>query len=207
MSWVVCRFYQLLREMGIGIHYSGRFNPAASLPKLIAEVTTFSKNLGWETMLYGRDFPSPQFEDSYSDQIYGIAVIPPDCDPLFICFLSIGRLSSPLHLESFGYSDELIHREYLYLLSINTLQAGVAVHVKLIEILKLISRYYLLDFEINDEGGYWESGDESLLAEAFYQRMQMIELSPRHHIAATWTSCESIRLYLNKVMTDLVHKQ
>lgn len=192
--------------MGIGIHYSGKINPEASLPSLIAEVEAMANEYAWESVVYSDSFPSTQFGDSYSDQIFGIAVIPPSCDPLFLCFLSNGRMSSPLHLESFGYSNELIHREYLYLLSVNTLDAGVEVHIKLIDMLKQVSKY-LVDFDVNDEGGYWESGDKALLSEAFYHRMQLVELMPSHKVVATWTSCESIRQYLNHVMTDLIHKQ
>jgi len=193
--------------MGIGIHYSGKIDPNASLPNLIGDVEAMTNDYGWEQIVYGEAFPSNRLDDSYSDKIYGVAVIPPDCDPLFLCFLSNGRMSSPLHLETFGYSDDLIHKEYLYMLSVNTLQAGVDVHVKLIEILKHVSSLYLSNFEINDEGGYWDSGNKDLLTEAFFHRMQLMELLPSHQISASWTSTESIRQYLNHVMTDLIHKQ
>lgn len=192
--------------MGIGIHYSGKINPKASLPSLIAEVEALANEYAWESVVYRDDFPSNQFGDSYSDQIFGIAVVPPNCDPLFLCFLSNGHMSSPLHLESFGYSDDLIHKEYLYMLSVNTLQAGVEVHVKLINMLKQVSKY-LVDFDVNDEGGYWDSDNKDLLTEAFFHRMQLMELLPIHQILATWTSTESIRQYLHHVMTDLIHKQ
>lgn len=193
--------------MGLGIHYSGKFKPEASLSGLIAEVEALANLYGWEHVVYNDTFPSMFFGNSYSDCIYGIAVIPPCCDPIFLSFLSNGRMSSPLHLESFGYSTELIHNEYLYLLSVNTFDAGVEVHIKVVDMLKLVSEKYLTNFEVNDEGGYWESGNKVLLTEAFYHRMQLVELMPHQRVSATWTSSESIRQYLNHVMVDLIHKQ
>ena len=193
--------------MGLGIHYSGRFNPNASLPKLIAEVEELATAYGWEQLVYERVFPSSRFDDSYSDKIYGIVVIPPNCDPLFLSFLSNGRMSSPLHLESFGYSDEVIHREYLYLLSVSTLLAGVDVHVKLVTLLKALTNRYFLDFEVNDEGGYWDTENEEYLHSVFLHQRQQMELVTCSKNGSTYFWGESIRFYLNRVMKDLIYKQ
>jgi len=177
------------------------------LPQLIAVVEVMASAYGWEQVVYSSTFPSSHFDDTYSDKVYGIAVIPPNCDPLFLCFLSNGRMSSPLHLESFGDSNDVIHREYLYLLSVNTLLAGVSVHIKLVKMLKLISRRYLTEFEVKDEGGYWDSGDEQYLAESFSYQKHLMELVSCPRNGPTYFWGESIRVYLNRVMKDKIYKQ
>ncbi len=193
--------------MGLGIHYSGRFNPDASLPQFIAEVEALATAFGWEQMVYEHGFPSLQFPNRYSEKIYGIVVMPPNCDPVFLCFLSNGRMSSPLHLESFGDSQEVIHQEYLYLLSVVTLLAGVDVHIKVVKLLKAIGNKYLLDFDVKDEGGYWETENEEFLAATMLQQRQQMELVTCSRNGSTYFWGESIRLYLSRVMMDLIYKQ
>lgn len=154
--------------MGLCIHYQGKIKKPDTLPQLIEEVQDISQVLGWECEIFDRNLPAESFgRETYSNRIYGICIIIPDCEPVFISFLSNGMMCSPLSLEHFGHSADKDSREYLYYLSVKTQYAGTEIHKKLVHLFKHLSKKYFTDFELTDEGYYWETGDEQLLCERF----------------------------------------
>lgn len=153
--------------MGLTIHYKGRFNPEASLVGLIGECLEFAKVFNWTYHIFEQEFPSIPFPEEYNDKIYGIAISPPECESLWFTFLSNGKMSGPVQLKFFGNSIDPEDQFTLYSLFTKTQFAGPEIHVVVIEIFKHISKKYLLDFSMTDEGKYWETSDKTVLVTIF----------------------------------------
>lgn len=150
--------------MGLSIHYSGSFNPSASLPEMIEEIADIVGVFQWPCRVYQKQFPELSFSSRHDDQVYGVVFTPPECETVSLCFLSNGRLSDPVRLRFFGdHPDESL----LYTLSVKTQFAGIRTHMLVINLLKYISRKYFAHFRLSDEGKYWETEDEELLREKF----------------------------------------
>jgi hypothetical protein len=154
--------------MGLSIHYSGSIKAGVSLQAMIEEVKEIAEIYQWRYTIYEELFPANSIgKTTYNQHIYGIDFIPPECEPVFLCFLSNGKMSSASHLQFFGYSTNKEKMEYLYMLSTKTQYAGMEIHKLIIHLLKYISAKYLEDFRVIDEGSYWETGDEALLQDTF----------------------------------------
>ncbi len=96
--------------MGLTIHYNGKFNEKASLAGMIEEVKDIAEIYNWQYTIYESQFPErssdndsfPKGMDSHNENIYGIIFLPPECEPVFLTFLSNGRMSGTDHLIFFG---------------------------------------------------------------------------------------------------------
>jgi len=162
--------------MGLTIHYNGKFNEKASLSEMIEEVKDIAEIYNWQYITYENQFPTNSFDDdTFNENIYGISFVPPESEPVFLCFLSNGRMSSPDHLKYFGNSADETERKYLYMLSTKTQFAGSGIHKLIINLLKYISKKYFIEFNVMDEGKYWETGDEKLLDETFSRYNNLLD--------------------------------
>jgi hypothetical protein len=162
--------------MGLSIHYRGSFNAAASLKAMIEEVKDIAEIYKWEYTIYKDKFPVNSIgKTAYSQHIYGIHFTPPDCETICLTFLSNGKMSSSSHLKFYGNSTNKVEAEYLYMLSVKTQYAGFETHKLIIHLLKYLSGKYLKDFTVNDDGRYWETGDEKLLLDTFKSYTDLIE--------------------------------
>lgn len=145
--------------MGLSIHYSGTIRDKSLLPQLAAEVKDICEGLGWDYHY---------FEADQADDLEGIYFAPEECEPLFLTFNTDGRLLSPVSqitrdlLVEHGLDPELI-----YTISCKTQFAGMDAHVALIRLFRYLKDKYFSDFEMNDEGGYWESDERELLLQQF----------------------------------------
>ena len=153
--------------MGLTIHYSGIFDKDASLTAFIGEVKDIAMTFNWPHKIFEETFPSRAFDDRYDDKIYGACFTPPDCETVWLSFLSNRRLSSPSNLTFYGKSDDDDEKKYLYMLSVKTQFAGVEVHKFVIHLLKYLNQKYFSEFNVHDEGEYWETANEKLLDENF----------------------------------------
>lgn len=162
--------------MGLSIHYSGSFNPDASLSAMIEEVKDIVDIYKWKYFVFEDTFPpdSSGLAD-YSEDIYGICFTPPDCETIDLCFLSNGKMSSISHLKFFGNSQNKEYQKYLYMLSVKTQYAGVEIHKLIIHLFKYLEGKYLQDLVVHDEGHYWDTGDEILLRDTFKKYTDLIE--------------------------------
>jgi hypothetical protein len=150
--------------MGLSIHYSGTIKDRSLVPKLGAEMKDICESLGWDYHY---------FEADAKDSLEGVYFAPEECEPLFLTFTPEGRLLSPISqitremLVQNGLDPELI-----YTISTKTQYAGIDAHVAIIKLLRYISEKYFIHFEMNDEGGYWETNDLELLKSQFaaYER-------------------------------------
>jgi len=71
--------------------------------------------------------------------------------------------------------DEAEYERMLYMCSTKTQFAGPDAHELIIGVLRYVSKTYLADFTITDEGQYWETGDKKILIETFKRYGFLIE--------------------------------
>ena len=162
--------------MGLTIHYNGKFNKNASLSRMIEEVKDIAEIYNWQYTIYEDQFPADSFDnDSFNENIYGISFTPPESETVCLCFLSNGRMSGPAHLKYFGNSADESEKKYLYTLSTKTQYAGSDIHKLIVHLLKYISKKYFKEFNVIDEGSYWETGDEKLLEDTFKRYNDLLD--------------------------------
>ena len=163
--------------MGLTIHYKGRFNKNASLPKMISEVTDIVEACKWKYRVYEHDFPKNNDpDDSYNNSVYGISFTPPGSEPVWLCFLSNRRMSGPLQLQLWGSTTDPSEKNYVYMLFTKTQFAGEETHKFIIELFRHLQKQnYFEMLEIIDEGEYWETGDEIHLKDQFDMYRDMLD--------------------------------
>ena len=163
--------------MGLSIHYTGSFNKNASLSDLITEVKEVAEVQNWEYNVYEEKFPIDNNEDdTYDGKVYGISFSPPKCEPVFICFLSNYRMSNHLLIEFYGDAERQPEKDYLYMLSTKTQYAGIAIHKMIIDLFRYLNkRNYFSEFNMIDEGEYWETDDEEVLERKFKEYNDLMD--------------------------------
>ena len=193
--------------MGLSIHYSGSFNAKASLPAMIEEVKDIVEIYKWEYFVFEDEFPVNSIgKTRYNQNIYGICFAPPGCETVSLCFLSNGKMSSASNLKFYGNSKNKEEAKYLYMLSAKTQYAGIEIHKLIIHLLKYVSGKYLKDFTVNDEGDYWETGDEKLLQNAFKQYTDLIESFASSIENHPIKSGESFEVYFERLLKQIHDK-
>ena len=161
--------------MGLSIHYSGRIADKSKLPRLIEELEEIAVIQGWDYHVFEREFPPRDYsEHEHDGNLYGIFFSHPRCEPVSIAFLSNGRMSGPLQLTCWGESQDETEQRHLYLISTKTQYAGVEIHKMVISLFRYLHKRYLTDFELIDEGEYWETNDEELLKRNFKKNTDLI---------------------------------
>lgn len=191
--------------MGLSIHYNGRFNKNLSLSEMIEEVKDIAEIHNWKYTIFEIQFPEKVI-NSLDDTLYGICFSPPKCEPVWLCFLSNGRMSSPINLKSFGNSTDGKDKEYLYLLSTKTQYAGIEVHKLIIHFLKYISKKYFNEFYLADEGKYWETGDEKLLENIFNDYNSLMESFDSALKQIPSKPQENMEEYLIRIL-EMIHRK
>ena len=162
--------------MGLSFHYSGRIANPQSLPEMIEEIEDIAKSFNWKYYIFERQFPENTIgKPDYNEKLYGICFTPTNCETVSISFLSNGRMSSAANLQFWGKSDEQPEKDYLYVLSVKTQYAGSEVHLFVIQLFRYLNKKYLSDFELSDEGEYWETNDEYLLRKKFDRSTELID--------------------------------
>jgi len=162
--------------MGLSFHYSGKIAKPEHLSELIAEVKDIATVFGWDYVVHEQQFPPEMFgKTNYNKSIYGICFTPPNCETVSISFLSNGRMSDMPNLLFFGKTEKQKEREYLYMLSVKTQFAGMAIHQIIIQLFRHLNKKYFDDFSLIDEGYYWETNDEELLKSTFKKYTDLLD--------------------------------
>lgn len=162
--------------MSITIHYSGYFNKKANLNDMIDEVSDIADGLEWDKNIFERQFPDLSLDlKNYNRNIYGLNVIPPGSEPLYLSFLSNGRMCNRVSLDFFGQYSEDGESQYLGKLSTKTQYAGPDTHKLIIHLLKYLDEKYFGRFELFDEAEYWETGDEECCEEHFRTMNEILD--------------------------------
>lgn len=192
--------------MGLTICYSGRFKKGRFLSAMINELKDIAEIYAWDYHPFEDEFPEDSLgSPKFNQKLYGISLSPPGCEPLWMCFLSDGRLSSPVQLQLWGNSKDETERRYLTKVFTKTQFAGVETHKVLIHLLKHISSKYFEEFELVDETGYWETGDEELLEERFREMNQLLDQVAFGMEHFPRNSGESFENYIARLLNQ-IHK-
>jgi hypothetical protein len=153
--------------MGVTIHFEGKLKDEAAYQSLISTVSSFAKTQNWPTesiesaevtLLRVRD----EKDWDYIGPVKGIVLdIHEDCDPV--------------RLE---FDRELYVQEFT-----KTQFAGVESHLKVIDLLKAIEPYFVA-LKVEDEGDFWETADQAVLAQHMDWSRRAIEDEAKKHPAA-----------------------
>lgn len=136
--------------MGLSIYYSGRIHHYKEIDNLMEEVSDIAYNLGWT------------YTEINDDKLKGVLVSPKECEPVVFTFVPDGRLCSPVSI-SYNQPDD----EFYYTIFTKTQFAGPDTHIAVIKLLRYISKKYLSEIKVMDEGKFWETNDERILREQF----------------------------------------
>lgn len=162
--------------VGLSIHYSGRFKNDASLLEMIEEVKDVAEVYDWDYFIFDEQFPNEiSVDESFDGNIYGISFTPDNCETISLTFLSNRRMSGPVQLKFFGNSNDKTERDFLYMLSVKTQFAGIETHKLIIHFLRYLNNKYFDNFELIDEGKYWETGDGELLQSIFTKYTELLD--------------------------------
>ncbi len=152
--------------MGLSIAYTGRLKEAKLLPVLIEEIVDIVNIYDWKYTIFEDKFPNDNFLDTSFDDAYGIIFSPPESEPVFLTFLSDGRMVDPFLLEFIKNDKDRKEGDKFWQFT-KTQYAGLEVHKVIIHLLRYLSNKYLVDFELVDDSRYWETNDEAVLQESF----------------------------------------
>ena len=152
--------------MGLTIHYKGKLKSAELLPDLINEIVDIVKIYDWKYDIFEKEYSDNNFYEESFDDAYGIIFTPPGCEPVCLTFLSDGKMANPF-LFKYHKEDKENGKERTYWVFTKTQYAGIEVHKVMIQLFRYISKKYLVDFEMVDEGRYWETNDVQVLQESF----------------------------------------
>ena len=152
--------------MGLSIHYSGSIKDLTLIDPLIIEAADICKSMGWSYHIWKQnDFtPVKHIIDFLPEHLNGITFTIEGCESLSLCFLPNKKMSSLVNLLTKGAYPKA---EMIYSVSVKTQFAGPDIHITIIKFLRYISNKYLADFNLVDEGLYWESNDEQKLLHQF----------------------------------------
>lgn len=133
--------------MGLSIHYSGTIKDVKQVPQLTEEVQDVCMAFEWPYQIVNEE------------KLTGISFTPPGCKTLCLTFLPDGQLASKVLL--------LYNIEPSTVISVKTQFAGMDVHKTIIKLMQYLSAKYFSEFHLQDEGDYWETGNETVLAKQF----------------------------------------
>jgi hypothetical protein len=141
--------------VGLSFHYRGKIKDPTSISQLKEKMLDLCKIMRWEHI---------PIED---DDLNGITLFPPGCEPVFLCFNSERELCSPVLLMHWIYPATFI--------SVKTQFAGIEIHKVLIKLFKCLKRAYFTEFKMIDEGDYWNTLDEDVLKKQFDKYSFLLE--------------------------------
>lgn len=160
-------------NMGLSFHYKGALKKPQSLKKMIEEVTDIAKANLWSYHIFEEAFPNDAFTvNSFNDSIYGISFSPPNCETVCLTFLSNGKMCAFYKLGHPAFSENELEDDCL---SVKTQFAGPAIHKQVITIFDYLNKLYFENFDLTDEGNYWETKNEQLLEDTFKKYTNLIE--------------------------------
>lgn len=161
--------------MGLTIHYSGKLKNASELKSLIDDLKDVAKAENWDYFVFEEQFKNDAFSEIIDmENLFGMMISPPKCDPFCISFLSNGRMSGIINFNVMQ-NEGKINEDLIYAVFTKTQYSGYENHKKLILLLDYISKKYLEEFECIDEGYYWETRDEELLKSTFENYTNLID--------------------------------
>lgn len=161
--------------MGISIHYKGKIADSTRIDELCDELADIAQTMGWEWDTINNDVTVPStarienngngIEISGHLPLKGILLhLHPDCESLTFLFEKHGCLCDMLTM--IGVTEGYAQPQNCSL-CVKTQFAGPDTHIMIVKLLRYISRKYMPDLKVTDEGEFWEKNDEALLCRKF----------------------------------------
>lgn len=201
--------------MGLTLHYKGELNDINQVHKLKDELIDIAETMNWKWDSLDGDWKKlPTAELIQHEEgiriaghlpLKGMSFTPhPDCEPVSFYFDSLGRLGTPI---SMVLINEGRLKDEAPWISVKTQFASAKVHITIVKLLKYIKEKYITNLQVDDEGSYWETGDENILKEKMdfiTQKLDMLEsaLSNLHVEGKDFTE-EDIVKAIEKILKRL----
>ncbi len=155
--------------MGITIHYKGTLKSAKNIAPLCEELADIAKTMEWDYTILDEDLDQPNTAELVHREndaeivgnlpLKGISLsIHKNCEGLQLFFDKHGILRDPVQM---AFSQG--HDEAPSFLFVKTQFSPPDVHITIIKLLKYLFKKYFAEFEVYDEGDYWETEDENIL--------------------------------------------
>lgn len=149
--------------MAITIHYKGKLSSIASVNQLNSEVSEIGRALKWKPVIVN-DYSARKKYIQYEDLV-GMTMRPAKCDLFSLTFLTDGTMMGAMYAALGNIKEVLFDEEYQ--VKVKTQYAGADVHIAILKLLRYLEKKYFESFELVDETGYWETGDEALARSKF----------------------------------------
>ena len=176
--------------MGYYFQYSGNLKEASQISEMVVEIEDICETLRWPYELFETEYPEDKFSEEEEDTVYGIQFTPPDSDPVLFTFDASGALFNPIVKQMFSEGEEngmkvitvkvnlddedmepvisdddknIDISRVVYKISVNLETHEVATCVQIVELIRYLSEKYLTSFSFQDDSGYWQSKDSSVL--------------------------------------------
>ncbi|MBN1868350.1 hypothetical protein JW916_13775 [Candidatus Sumerlaeota bacterium] len=157
--------------MGVTIHYRGRLDDIAHLPKLCDELECFAEARGWTATRLDDDWDQPadarlEFDERGARIVGNLGLngllISPDDDTESIGFLfdRDGRLVS--FMDKISIIEGSLQPDDAWVF-VKTQFGSSGTHAWIVGLLRYVKKNYMSDLEVRDEGEYWETGDIGIL--------------------------------------------
>ena len=157
--------------MGVTIHYRGTIDEPERIRDLQRELADIAKSMGWEHSLLDDDWTVPPNAVLVHEQgsatikghlgLKGISILPGGGGEALSFFVdAAGRLRSIMDMILQCEGRTTPDNAWV---SMKTQFLTPDVHVWIVGLLKYIQKRYFSNLEVNDEGGFWETGDRAAL--------------------------------------------
>jgi hypothetical protein len=156
--------------MGITIHYRGRLHAPEVLDRICHELVEIAQLMEWEYHLIEDDLRQPrtarleQMDKGVNIKghlaLRGVIItVHEQCERVSFLFDAEGRLREIVE-RIFAGEDDPVELPSVH---VKTQFAPPEAHVSIIKLLRYIGGKFFSYFEVDDEGGYWETSDFELL--------------------------------------------
>jgi len=149
--------------MGVTIHYGGAIRSLDMIDELVDEIVEISKANDWKYKIIDTN---KQKNNSHKDQLphlKGISFGAAKSESVWLTFNDQRKLLSPMVAM---FTHDIVEEENVkYHAFTKTQFAGVEYHIKLVKILKYVSKKYFSDWRVSDESSYYETEDREQLVD------------------------------------------
>jgi hypothetical protein len=140
--------------MGLTISYRGTLRNPDEVESIVEDVVDICLEIGWHFMPIHRSGIMPT---------QGIMITPAGSEPIWLTFLTNGKMYDPSHFIYTTRPDlEVVNEEMRKWIFTKTQYAGVYTHMAIIKFFRYLSMKYFKEFELRDQSQYWETDDESV---------------------------------------------
>ncbi|MDX1940179.1 MAG: hypothetical protein SFU99_06475 [Saprospiraceae bacterium] len=162
--------------MGVTIHYRGQLTERTAVYSIIEEVKDIAQTMGWQYHIMDESWATPPSAHLESGSEPGIQIVgecglkgiqfkPHErCEPVWLYFNAHGMLTSPFRVALDAEEGYPIRMPWI---ATKTQFGGIETHITVVKLLQYLQQKYLPKLEVEDEGGYWDTGNVEELKECF----------------------------------------